>query len=130
MTPRSNLWLNIHPKHLWAHSVEAQIAEMRKIYNSLEEKPEWLTKEDIDSYETRMTEASTKTVVAFPRNNPGTINLEELRNKFKEKEITASADYIAGTLHINCLTYNDARGVQEILNETSPNFSTKHLTNP
>lgn len=60
MTPRSNLWLNIHPKHLWAHSVEAQIAEMRKIYNSLEEKPEWLTKEDIDSYETRMTEASTK----------------------------------------------------------------------
>jgi len=35
-------------------SVEAQIAEMKKIWNSLKEKPEWLTMEQIDDYEKQM----------------------------------------------------------------------------
>lgn len=40
--------------HLWAKSPEAQIAKMRELYNALEVKPEWLTKEDIDEYERKM----------------------------------------------------------------------------
>ena len=42
-------------KHLWAGSVDAQIAKMRELYNALPEKPEWLTSEDIDRYESQMT---------------------------------------------------------------------------
>ncbi len=41
-------------KHLWAGSVHAQIAKMRELYNMLPDKPEWLTKEAIDSYADRM----------------------------------------------------------------------------
>ena len=42
-------------KHLWAGSVEAQIAKMRELYDVLSEKPEWLTEQDIDRYENQMT---------------------------------------------------------------------------
>ena len=42
-------------KHLWAGSVKAQIAKMRELYDSLLEKPEWLTAEIIDAYERQMT---------------------------------------------------------------------------
>lgn len=41
-------------KHLWAGNVEDQIAEMRKIYDKLPEKPEWLSIEEIDKYEKDM----------------------------------------------------------------------------
>lgn len=41
-------------KHLWAGNVTDQIAKMRELYDLLPEKPVWLTKEDIDSYEQRM----------------------------------------------------------------------------
>lgn len=43
-----------HEKHLWAGSVHAQIAKMRELYDLLPEKPERITKEIIDDYETRM----------------------------------------------------------------------------
>ena len=36
-------------------SVEKQIAKMRELYDTVPEKPEWLTAEDIDRYEQRMT---------------------------------------------------------------------------
>lgn len=45
---------NRSEKHLWAGNCEAQIAKMREIYNSLEEKPEWLSEEDINKYEKEM----------------------------------------------------------------------------
>lgn len=43
-------------KRLWAGSVDAQIAEMKKLWNSFPEnkKPEWISYEDILSYEKRM----------------------------------------------------------------------------
>ena len=41
-------------KHLWAGSVEAQITKMRELYDALPEKPEWLTEQDIDLYESQM----------------------------------------------------------------------------
>lgn len=43
-------------KHLWAGSVEAQITKMREMYDALPEKPEWLTEQDIDRYESQMTD--------------------------------------------------------------------------
>ena len=45
-----------HEKHLsGGGSVEKQIAKMRELYDAVSEKPEWLTAEDIDRYEQRMT---------------------------------------------------------------------------
>lgn len=38
-------------KHLWSGSPEQHIIDMNVLYDSLKEKPEWLTKEKIDEYE-------------------------------------------------------------------------------
>lgn len=43
-------------KNLWAGNVPGQIAEMRRLYDVLVVKPEWLTLEQIDEYETKMTD--------------------------------------------------------------------------
>ena len=45
-----------NPKHLWAGSPEKQVAKMREIYGSFadDEKPEWLTADQIDEYEKQM----------------------------------------------------------------------------
>ena len=40
-------------RFLWAGNAKDQIAKMREIYNRLKVKPEWLTAEDIDYYESR-----------------------------------------------------------------------------
>lgn len=45
---------NRSEKHLWAGNVNDQIAKMKEIYNSLEEKPEWLTMEQINEYAEKM----------------------------------------------------------------------------
>lgn len=45
---------NRNEKQLWAGNVQDQIAEMRKIYDKLPEKPEWISLEDIDNYERQM----------------------------------------------------------------------------
>ena len=41
-------------KHLWAGNVDEQIDKMRELYDLLPEKPEWLSKQDIDNYERQM----------------------------------------------------------------------------
>ncbi len=38
-------------RHLWGITVEDHIAEMRRLYALVREKPEWLSLEDIDMYE-------------------------------------------------------------------------------
>ncbi|MFV0599259.1 MAG: LPD11 domain-containing protein [Bacteroidales bacterium] len=45
-------------RHLWAGSVDAQIEKMRELLDGLDEseKPEWITKNDIDNYEVSMKE--------------------------------------------------------------------------
>ena len=45
---------NRSEKHLWAGNVDDQIAKMKELWNSLEEKPEWLSMEDIENYEKEM----------------------------------------------------------------------------
>lgn len=41
-------------KQLWAGNVKEHIAEMKRIWNELEEKPEWLSFEDILELEKKM----------------------------------------------------------------------------
>ena len=41
-------------KHLWAGSMETQIAKMRELYAQLPEKPDWISLEAIDAYARRM----------------------------------------------------------------------------
>ena len=41
-------------KHLHQGSVEKQIAYMKKIWNGLSKKPEWLSMEEIEDYENKM----------------------------------------------------------------------------
>lgn len=52
---------NGHVPHLWANSVEGQIAKMRELYGWFadDKKPEWLTPEQIDAYEKKMLEKTT-----------------------------------------------------------------------
>lgn len=45
---------NGYEGHLWGGSVEAICDEMERIWNSLEEKPEWLTLEQIKEYRKEM----------------------------------------------------------------------------
>jgi len=41
-------------KNLWAGDIDEQIEEMRKIYNKITIKPEWLTMDEINTYENKM----------------------------------------------------------------------------
>lgn len=43
-----------NPKSLWAGNEQQQIDKMRELYNSVSEKPLWLTREQIDEYAARM----------------------------------------------------------------------------
>lgn len=45
---------NGYEKHLWASTIDGQISAMKEIYNKLQEKPEWLTLEQINDYEKEM----------------------------------------------------------------------------
>lgn len=57
-------------KHLWALTVDNQISAMKEIYNKLEEKPEWLSLEQINSYEKQMKDKlSKKSINTNERNN-------------------------------------------------------------
>lgn len=43
-------------KHLWGGNVHDHIEKMRELYSALQEKPEWLSEEDINRYDSLMTE--------------------------------------------------------------------------
>ena len=47
-------WGQRREKHLWAGNCKDQITEMKRLYELLPEKPEWLTLEQIEEYETKM----------------------------------------------------------------------------
>lgn len=46
---------NGYEGHLHQLSVDAQITKMKELWNRLQEKPEWLSMEDIEQYEIDMT---------------------------------------------------------------------------
>ena len=41
-------------RQLWAHDEQKQIDKMRELYDLVPEKPEWLTREQIDAYAAQM----------------------------------------------------------------------------
>ena len=43
-----------HEKYLWAESVKEQIESMLYLYDSIKQKPEWLTREQILNYKKLM----------------------------------------------------------------------------
>jgi len=51
-------------KHLWAGNPADQIKEMKKIYNEVSEKPEWLTLEQIEDFEKKMVKQLDKSQTA------------------------------------------------------------------
>lgn len=67
-----------HENHLWAGNVEEHIEDMKKIYNSFpeEEKPEWLSMEEIETYEKEM-KALTKTPALDKENKTALKKLEQ-----------------------------------------------------
>lgn len=70
---------NRNEKHLWAGNVDDQIAKMKELWNSLEEKPEWLSMEDIENYEKEMkqdvkTESSTNDTEFYKNTYSKTFN--------------------------------------------------------
>lgn len=81
-------------KHLWAGSVDAQIAKMRELYTALPEKPEWLTMEDIDRYAQRM-EPRYEVVVYHHFENGFD---ERLDYQTMAKAEQAAQKYVAGTM--------------------------------
>lgn len=76
---------NHHPQALWAGNEQGQIDKMREIWNQLEEKPEWLTWEDINEYAAKMG------VEDLPSTKDGTAEKEIQdmldRNYEKEKKV-------------------------------------------
>lgn len=64
-------------KHLWALSVDNQISAMKEIYNKLEEKPEWLSLEQINNYEKEMKDKLSEK----------SINTNEINNKDSTEQI-------------------------------------------
>ena len=47
-------------KYLWAGNVSDQIQKMKDIYHKLDEKPEWISMDDIEEYEKQMKEEGQK----------------------------------------------------------------------
>lgn len=76
-----------NPKHLHQLNVEDQIKEMKRLWNKVKEKPEWLSMEDINDYEKRMksnkvTAANDDTLFVLTY-----ISCERTEDDFEEGEI-------------------------------------------
>lgn len=97
---------NRNEKHLWAGSVDAQINEMKKIWNSLKEKPEWLTMEDINNYEKLMKD---KKAIRQSNNLIKKYN-KELKDSKKEESVVS--DY----------TLNE---IKKVINSNGNDFTIK-----
>ena len=91
-------------KHLWAGSVRAQIAKMRELYDTLPEKPEWLTKETIDDYAERM--APPYLVVAYHHFENGFD--DKLDYQTLDEAEKAAQGYVDGTMEGDGFQYDGA----------------------
>ena len=91
-------------KHLWAGSVRAQIAKLRELYDTLPERPEWLTKEAIDDYAERM--APPYQVVVYHHFENGFD--EKLDYQTLEEAEKASQGYVDGTMESDGFAYDGA----------------------
>ena len=95
---------NRSEKHLWAGSVRAQIAKMRELYDTLPEKPEWLTKEVIDDYAERM--APPYLVVAYHHFENGFDDKLDYQTLAEAEK--AAQGYVDGTMEYDGFQYDGA----------------------
>ena len=95
---------NRSEKHLWAGSVRAQIAKMRELYDTLLEKPEWLTKEVIDDYAERM--APPYLVVAYHHFENGFDDKLDYQTLAEAEK--AAQGYVDGTMDGDGFQYDGA----------------------
>ena len=91
-------------KHLWAGSVYAQIKKMRELYDTLPEKPEWLTAEAIDRYAAQM--AAPYQVAAYHHIENGFD--DKLDYQTLEEAEAAAQGYVAGTMEEDGFAYDGA----------------------
>ena len=91
-------------KHLWAGSVRAQITKLRELYDTLLEKPEWLTKEAIDDYAERM--APPYQVVVYHHFENGFD--EKMDYQTLEEAEKAAQGYVDGTMESDGFAYDGA----------------------
>ena len=91
-------------RHLWAGGVHEQIAKMRELYNTLPEKPEWLTEEAIDSYAERM--APPYLVIAYHHFENG-FDAKLDYQTLAEAE-RAAQGYVDGTMEADGFQYDGA----------------------
>ena len=91
-------------KHLWTGSVRAQIAKMRELYDTLPEKPEWLTKEVIDDYAERM--APPYLVVAYHHFENGFDDKLDYQTLAEAEK--AAQGYVDGTMEGDGFQYDGA----------------------
>ena len=95
---------NRSEKHLWAGSVRAQIVKMRELYDTLPEKPEWLTKEVIDDYAERM--APPYLVVAYHHFENGFDDKLDYQTLAEAEK--AAQGYVDGTMEGDGFQYDGA----------------------
>ena len=91
-------------KHLWTGNVRAQIAKMRELYDTLLEKPEWLTKETIDDYAERM--APPYQVVAYHHFENGFDDKLDYQTLAEAEK--AAQGYVDGTMEGDGFAYDGA----------------------
>ena len=91
-------------KYLWAGNVRAQIAKMRKIYETLPAKPEWLTKEAIDDYDEQMTPQYQVVVYHHFENGFD----EKIEYQTLEEAIKVAQGYVNGTMKSDGFAYDGA----------------------
>lgn len=91
-------------KHLWAGRVYDQIKKMRELYDTLPEKPEWLTKEAIDDYASRM--APRYEVVVYHHFENGFD--ERLDYQTLQEAEKAAQGYVDGTMETDGFRYDGA----------------------
>lgn len=95
-------------KHLWAGSVEAQIAKMRELYAQLPEKPDWLSPEAIDAYASRM--ATPEPVVESAAEQPEETRILDAALGAHSGQIDMLMQAVRGELTVGTLRYSIFEG--------------------
>jgi hypothetical protein len=89
-----------HLKHLWAGNVKDQISKMKEIYGILNDKPEWLTMEQIEQYETQMKKIQGE--------------IEKNEAKIEQRKIQARLDYLRGEIVAERISYGEIAELESL----------------
>ena len=111
---------NRNEKHLWAGDVDKQIKLMKDLYNSFEEKPEWISMEDIENFEKQMKETNESL------NEEGDLTWEQVEPQVKEavEEYKKQYDYLfkdgSFELYVDYNDNLDESTIKEIFESDAP----------